>query len=113
MRYFSHLFLTAVLLFLAGTVSAAPRTLRVGFFPKPGFNEEYPDHTRGGFNYEYLRMLAVYGNFRYEYLGFDKSWAQNMEMLARGEIDILPGAQVSELRKKQFIFTAPTGRFHS
>ncbi|MDD4817861.1 MAG: transporter substrate-binding domain-containing protein [Victivallaceae bacterium] len=93
----------------AGAVGG--RLLRVGFYQQAGFNMESAGGVRGGFDYEYLQMLAVYGNFRYEYCGNDKSWAQNMEMLERGEIDILPGAQVSEERALKFDFSDPTGTF--
>ncbi|MDD3154231.1 MAG: PAS domain-containing protein [Victivallaceae bacterium] len=88
-------------------------TLRVGFFQKNGFQVEELGHQMSGFGYALMQNLAIYGNVSYVYLGSDKSWAQCVEKLKRGEIDILMGAQISPERRDQFDFSLPIGYFKS
>lgn len=76
----------AVILFFACIISLFPvhayaaagnsRTLRVGFFAFDGYHVQDGDGNRSGYGYDFLQLLARYGDWTYEYVGYDKSWAE-------------------------------------
>ena len=81
----ASVFLAAVCLIsaLAPAVSALPgnsRTLRVGFFAFDGYNIQDGDGRRSGYGYDFLQQLARYGDWTYEYVGYDKSWSEMQDM---------------------------------
>ena len=89
-------------------VNAAPgnsRTIRAGFFAFDGYHVQDADGKRSGYGYDFLQLLARYGSWTYEYVGYDKSWAEMQNMLADGEIDILTSAQKTPEREKDFAFS--------
>ena len=81
------------------------RTLRVGFFAFDGYHVQDADGNRSGYGYDFLQLLARYGDWTYKYVGYDKSWAEMQDMLADGEIDILTSAQKTPERKEKFAFS--------
>lgn len=81
------------------------RTLRVGFFAFDGYHIESADGARSGYGYDFLQLLGRYGDWTYEYVGYDKSWSEMLEMLADGEIDILTSAQKTPEREAEFAFS--------
>ena len=83
----------------------ATRTVKVGFFHFPGFHDIANDGTKSGYGYDFLRLIAPYGNFKYEYIGYNKSWNEMINMLERGEIDILTSAHKSPEREAKFLFS--------
>lgn len=96
----------------AGDLSAGapPPPIRVGFFEFDGYHMIDAAGARSGYGYEYLQRLAAYGGWKYEYVGFDKSWADMAPMLERGEIDLITGAVKTPARQEKFEFsTWPTG----
>jgi hypothetical protein len=105
----------AVILFFACILSLFPvpayaaagssRTLRVGFFAFDGYHIQDGNGNRSGYGYDFLQLLARYGDWTYEYVGYDKSWAEMQDMLADGEIDILTSAQKTPEREKAFAFS--------
>ena len=103
------LLLAACLLsLLSPAASAAPgnsRTLRVGFFAFDGYHVQDADGRRSGYGYDFLQQLARYGDWTYEYVGYDKSWAEMQDMLADGEIDLVTSAQKTPERENQFAFS--------
>ena len=86
--------------------SAETVTVRVGFFAFDGYHEQDADGLRSVYGYELLQHLAGYGGLRYEYVGYDKSWGEMQDMLARGEIDLLTSAQKTPEREARFDFSA-------
>ena len=105
----------AVILFFACMISLFPlpasaaagssRTIRVGFFAFDGYHIQDKDGNRSGYGYDFLQLLARYGDWTYEYVGYDKSWAEMQNMLANGEIDLLTSAQKTPEREKTFAFS--------
>lgn len=105
----------AAILFFACMISLFPihayaaagnsRTLRVGFFAFDGYHVQDGDGNRSGYGYDFLQLLARYGDWTYEYVGYDKSWAEMQNMLEDGEIDILTSAQKTPEREEQFAFS--------
>ena len=93
---------------LVPAVSAAQgggRTIRAGFFAFDGYHIQDKDGRRSGYGYDFLQLLARYGGWTYEYVGYDKSWAEMQKMLADGEIDLLTSAQKTPEREKNFAFS--------
>ncbi len=89
----------------AHTAAGNSRTLRVGFFAFDGYHIQDENGKRSGYGYDFLQMLARYGDWTYEYVGYDKSWAEMQAMLADGEIDILTSAQKTQEREEKFAFS--------
>lgn len=81
------------------------QTIRVGYFAFEGYHNIDADGNRSGYGYEYLQQLARYTGWRYEYVGYDKSWNDAQKMLENGEIDLLTSAQKTEEREKKFDFS--------
>ena len=107
--------LLAVALALTGGCAAlaaeqAQRTVRVGFFAFEGYHHQDANGERSGYGYEYLQQMARYTGWKYEYVGYEKSWSDMQKMLENGEIDLLTSAQKTEEREKIFDFsTDPIG----
>lgn len=81
-------------------------TVRVGFFAFDGYHMQDEDGIRSGYGYDLLGHIAGYAGFRYEYVGFDKSWSEMQDMLAGGEIDILTGAPKTDEALERFDFSS-------
>ena len=91
--------------FSAYAAAGNNRTLRVGFFAFDGYHVQDEDGNRSGYGYDFLQLLARYGDWTYEYVGYDKSWAEMQNMLTDGEIDILTSAQKTPEREERFAFS--------
>jgi len=88
----------------------APRTVRVGFFHFAGYHEIGKDGEKSGYGYEYLQNLRKYTGWKFEYVGYGKSWAEMLNMLERGEIDFVSSAVRTPERERKFAFTeSPLG----
>jgi len=100
-------FACVILLFPIHAYAAAgnSRTLRVGFFAFDGYHIQDGNGNRSGYGYDFLQLLARYGDWTYEYVGYDKSWAEMQNMLADGEIDLLTSAQKTPEREEKFAFS--------
>jgi len=102
--------LAALVLFLsavtAPVAAATPTVLKVGFFAFDGYHMQDQNGRRSGYGYEFLQQLARYGDWTYEYVGYDQSWNDMQQMLADGRIDILTSAQKTAERLRQFAFSA-------
>lgn len=76
------------------------RIIKVGYPIQPGLTEKDEDGNYSGYTYEYLQEIAQYANWEYEFVtldkGLDDSLIEMMEMLERGEIDLLGGMIYSE-----------------
>ena len=100
-------FLSIALLFLclvsqAFAGNSSGRTVRVGFPPIPGYNEVSKDGTFSGYDYDYLTKIAQHNNWKYQFVV--ASWNDCVEMLKKGEIDILGGMERTLQRQKLFNF---------
>ena len=89
-----------------GAFAAGELTVvRVGFFSFDGYHMQSADGTRSGYGVELLQHIAGYAGFRYEYIGYNKSWSEMQDMLENGEIDLLTSAQKTEERLERFDFS--------
>lgn len=60
------------------------------------------EDVKRGYGYEYLRKVACYSGWRYEYV-YGK-WAELYERFLAGEIDIMAGVSKLEEREDYFLF---------
>lgn len=81
-------------------------TVRVGFFAFDGYHMQDGNGIRSGYGYDLLQHIAGYAGFRYEYIGFDKSFGEMQDMLADGEIDILTCAPGTDEILERFDLSA-------
>ncbi len=90
---------------MAPAFAANTKTIRVGFFAFEGYHMVDEDNEKSGYGYDYLQSMARYTNWVYDYVGYDKSWAEMQTMLENGEIDLLTSAQKTESRMETFDFS--------
>ena len=87
------------------TVAAASqerKVVRVGWYEST-FNTTDHLGRKSGYGYEYQQKLAAYNGWEYEYV--EGSWADLMEMLKKGEIDLLSDVSITEERLDQMSFS--------
>jgi two-component system sensor histidine kinase EvgS len=102
----------AILLFLLiiETAGFAAPKVRVGWYPVPGLNN-YDKGTKefSGYNYDYLKAVAQYTGWDYEFVV--EPFSQCLEDMKAGKIDLIGGVSLSSERAKSFDYMAyPTGR---
>ena len=85
------------------------QTVRVGFFSFDGYHMIDENGQKSGYGYEFLTLLSRYSNLRFEYVGYDKSWEETLEMLETGEIDLVTSAKKTPERTEKFAFSKPIG----
>lgn len=78
--------------------SSALRKVRVGYLIYPGYQEGEGEAPKTGYGYEYLQQIAYYAGWEYEYVngGFNEL----LEMLKKGEIDIMGNLSYTQERAK-------------
>ena len=98
--------IAAAFLFVPALVSAQeqPMKVRVGFAQFTGFSYADKMGERHGYGYDFLRMAAPYANLKYEYIS-DKTYSELVEMLERGEIDLLAPMHRKPDREGMFLFS--------
>lgn len=85
--------------------SDEPEILRVGFFAFPGYHTIDETGRRSGYGYEFLQRLAIHGGWSYEYIGYDRSYADSLDMLRSGEVDIVTSVSKTPERETEFLFS--------
>jgi signal transduction histidine kinase/ABC-type amino acid transport substrate-binding protein/BarA-like signal transduction histidine kinase len=93
----------------AAEPESAPETVRVGFFALDGYHEMDEDGKKSGYGYDFFHLTQKYVNLNYEYVGYDKSWEETLQMLLDGEIDIATSAYKTEERTELYDFSMPIG----
>ncbi len=106
-KVFSRLCLMLLLaVLLPASVFAAEqgkKTVRVGWFESP-FNMTDSFGGRSGFSYEYQQKIAAYTGWEYEYVS--AGWPELLQMLQRGEIDLLSDVSYTEERAQNMLYSA-------
>ncbi len=82
-----------------------PEILRVGFFAFSGYHNIAEDGRRSGYGYEFLQRLAIHAGWSYEYIGYDGSYADALNMLRSGEVDIVTSVSKTPEREAEFLFS--------
>lgn len=81
------------------------RVVHVGFFRFGGYHDMNTAGEKSGYGYDFLQMIAGYANFKYIYVGYQKSWADMLDMLDSGEIDMLTYAVKTPEYEERFDFS--------
>lgn len=86
-----------------------PINVKVGFFSLAGFHEMDENGKKSGYGYDFYNLLTRYANINFEYVGYEKSWDESLDMLRNGEIDLITNANKTKERLKEFDFSNPIG----
>ncbi len=90
----------------AGASSAVRhQVVHVGFFRFNGYHDMNTAGEKSGYGYDFLQMIAGYANFKYIYVGYQKTWNNMLDMLDSGEIDMLTYAVKTPEYKERFDFS--------
>ncbi len=82
----------------------------VGYYLHNNFQEGGPGEVKSGYGYEYLQMLRNYTGWEYEYV-YASSWDEQVEMLEKGEVDLILHAFKTTERMETMSFSVePMGR---
>lgn len=96
------------------TASAAQQpgitTVKAGIFNFEGYHMKDEDGRLTGYGIEFLNMVSKYSHLNFEYVGYDQSWNDMLEMLENGEIDVATSARKIPEREEKFAFSLPIGK---
>ncbi len=101
-------FLCAVLIFAlifpvtAFAEEGDAKIVRVGWYMSDSFQEGGEGESKSGFSYDYLRKVADYSDWEYEYVY--GGWPELYDMLCSGEIDIMGAVSSTEERRELMLF---------
>ena len=99
--------------YAADSESDRSEILKVGFFAFSGYHVVEEDGRRSGYGYEFLQRLAIHGGWSYEYVGYDGSYAEALDMLRSGEVDIVTSVSKTPEREEEFLFSEQSIGFNS
>lgn len=100
------LFVILTVLLVTTGVSAdrgEKKVLRVGDIGYEGFIDKQADGTYEGYGVSYLNRISQYTGWKYEYVS--GTWEEILDMLERGEIDLVCTAQKTPERMERFDFS--------
>lgn len=69
--------------------AAESKTVRVGFYSRENYHTVDENGVHSGYAYEYLMKIASYTGWNYEFI--PGTLDECLDMLERGEIDLLTG----------------------
>ena len=99
-----------LLILLGEHVFAGPQTVKVGFFAYSGYHEISKDGKKSGYGYDLLRKMSRFANLNYEFVGYDKTWDDMLDMLKKGDIDLVSSARMTKENDSLFSFSLPVGK---
>ena len=83
------------------SVQDSGKTVRVGWY-ESSFNTIDENGRRSGYAYDYQLKLAAYTGWTYEYV--EGSWPELMDMLEKGEIDLMSDVSYTPERAERMLF---------
>lgn len=86
------------------------RNVRVGYFYSDGYQQTDAQGRMSGYGYDFLSLLQRYSNLKFTYVGKDKNRGELLDMLERGEIDLVTSVHKEPERLKRFAFSYPIGQ---
>lgn len=107
-RFISILILAMLSLFFLGPPSVCAyaretRTVRVGCIDIENFLIIDSDGNASGYAAEYLDKISNYTGWKYEYIR--GTWAECLELLKDGQIDLLMPAEYTDERSQDYLFS--------
>lgn len=98
----------------ASNVSVPDETInqrvKAGIFYFDGYHSKDEQGNLTGYGIEVLQMISQYSHLNFDYVGYDKSWNDMLDMLENGEIDLVTSARRTSEREEKFAFSYPIGR---
>ena len=93
------------LLFMMNTCAYASeqKTVRVGYYPVADYQDSADDGTYSGFGYDYYMQIQKYTHWKYEFV--KASYAECVQMLMKGDIDLMSGLMKTSERDKVMLFS--------
>lgn len=83
---------------------ATEQTVRVGWYLVPGLHDYDAIHDKySGYDYDYLKAISQYTGWKYEFVV--EPFAQCMEDLRAGRIDLVGSVSKNPQREQEFLFT--------
>lgn len=89
----------------AYAAKVAGQVVRVGYFAFSGYQDMDDNGRMSGYGYEFLQKIGTHMDWEYDYVGYDKSYAEALEMLERGEVDVVTSVSKTKDRMKKFLFS--------
>ena len=89
---------------------ASNERVKAGIFYFDGYHIKDEDGRLTGYGIEVLQMISQYSHLNFDYVGYDKSWGDMLDMLENGEIDLVTSARKTSDREEKFAFSYPIGR---
>ena len=80
------------------------KTVKVGYLIFDGYQKGKDGEPKSGYGYEYLQKVAYYAGWRYEYVYGE--FAELLEKLEKGEIDLMGDLSYTPERAQKFNFAA-------
>ena len=89
---------------------AVNERVKAGIFYFDGYHTKDEEGKLTGYGVEVLQMFSEYSHLNFDYVGYDKSWNDMLDMLENGEIDLVTSARKTPDREAKFAFSYPIGR---
>lgn len=80
------------------------KAVRVGYYEDGDYMRRTHSGEYVGFNFEYLQEISKFSGLTYQVVD-GVSWEHTLEMLEKGEIDILPAVYYTPERAKKMLFS--------
>ncbi|RHT28914.1 amino acid-binding domain sensor hybrid histidine kinase [Butyricicoccus sp. AM32-19] len=77
--------------------------VRVAWYPDSAYNITCENGERSGYGYEYQQSVAAYTGWTYDYI--EANWPDSLNMLQKGEIDLMAGVSYAEGRAQTMLFS--------
>lgn len=84
-------------------------TVRVGFFEFDGYQNTSAEGEHSGYGYDMLCLVQRYSNLNFEYVANQSNLNECLDMLKRGEIDLITTSPKTAERMRDFDFSSPVG----
>ncbi|MDE6502269.1 MAG: response regulator [Ruminococcus sp.] len=86
------------------------QTVKAGIFGFEGYHMKDETGCLTGYGIEFLNMVSEYSHLNFQYTGYERGWGEMLEMLEKGEIDVVTSARRTDEREERFAFSYPIGR---
>ncbi len=95
---------------VSADVHSNNQTVKAGIFCFDGYHMKDENGSLTGYGIEFLNLVSEYSHLNFQYIGYDQSWSEMLNMLENGEIDMVTSARRTSEREEQFAFSSPIGR---
>lgn len=86
------------------------KTVKAGIFAFDGYHMRDDGGKYSGYGIDILNMMSEYSHLNFEYVEYSSSWNDMLDMLEKGEIDVVTSASKTSDRLEKFDYSLPIGR---